>query len=100
VRGSEWVGLAVPHFLPEALPAVEIGWRLARRSWGAGLATEGARAALADGFGRCGLAEIVSIRHIDNVASARVMAKLGFTDQFTTTVPSHGRAVVVATLSG
>ena len=25
-----WVGLAVPAFLPEVLPAVEIGWRLGR----------------------------------------------------------------------
>ena len=23
-----WAGLAVPHFLPEILPAVEVGWRL------------------------------------------------------------------------
>jgi RimJ/RimL family protein N-acetyltransferase len=25
-----WVGFAVPEFLPEVLPAVEIGWRLGR----------------------------------------------------------------------
>ncbi len=25
-----WAGLAVPHFLPEILPAVEVGWRLCR----------------------------------------------------------------------
>ena len=42
-------------------PAVEIGWRLAPRFWGMGLATEAARASLADGFGRCGLREIVSL---------------------------------------
>ena len=27
-----WAGLAVPHFLPEILPAVEVGWRLASAS--------------------------------------------------------------------
>src|SRR4051794_277172 len=32
-----WVGLAVPEFLPEVMPAVEIGWRLARPHWGAGI---------------------------------------------------------------
>ena len=32
-------------------PAVEIGWRLAHEFWGQGLAPEGARAALASGFG-------------------------------------------------
>ena len=42
-----FVGLAVPSFLPAVLPAVEVGWRLARPAWGRGLATEGARAALA-----------------------------------------------------
>lgn len=39
-----FTGLAVPEFLPEVMPAVEIGWRLGRRFWGAGLATEAARA--------------------------------------------------------
>ena len=29
-----WVALAVPAFLPEILPAVEIGWRLRREHWG------------------------------------------------------------------
>lgn len=27
-RFAGWVGLSVPKFLPEILPAVEIGWRL------------------------------------------------------------------------
>ena len=93
-----WVGLAVPTFLPEVLPAVEIGWRLARPWWGRGLATEGARAVLADGFERVGLDEIVSIRHVDNEASARVMAKLGFQFVRSTVVPSHGGHVVVTAL--
>src|SRR5437667_8519927 len=34
-----FVGLAVPTFLPEVLPSVEVGWRLARVRWGQGLAT-------------------------------------------------------------
>lgn len=32
-----WVTLAVPFFLPEILPAVEIGFRLSREHWGAGV---------------------------------------------------------------
>ena len=45
-----WAGLAVPHFLPEVLPAVEVGWRLARAQWGKGLATEAGAAAVDFGF--------------------------------------------------
>jgi RimJ/RimL family protein N-acetyltransferase len=45
-----FTGLAVPEFLPEVMPAVEIGWRLGRPFWGQGLATEAARAALRFGL--------------------------------------------------
>src|ERR1700733_2317668 len=40
-----WAGLAVPHFLPEILPAVEVGWRLASAWRGRGLAPEAGGAA-------------------------------------------------------
>ncbi len=94
-----WVTLAEPAFLPEVLPAVEIGWRLARRHWGQGFATEGAREVLRFGFESCGLDEIVSIRHIENDASLRVMEKLGLHFDFETTVPSHGQPVAVHSIS-
>ena len=48
-------------FLPEVLPAVEVGWRLARDAWGRGYATEAARAALAFGFEEHAMAEIIAI---------------------------------------
>lgn len=72
-----FIGLATPSFLPEVLPAVEVGWRLARRHWGHGLATEGALAAVARGFDSLGLERIVSITVPANVRSQRVMGKLG-----------------------
>jgi len=68
----------VPAFETSFTPCVEIGWRLARPWWGQGLATEGARAALAYGFERLGLPEIVSFTVPGNVRSRRVMEKLGF----------------------
>lgn len=37
-----YVGLSVPMFLPETLPAVEVGWRFDPAYWGQGLASEGA----------------------------------------------------------
>ncbi|MFE0458518.1 GNAT family N-acetyltransferase [Kitasatospora sp. NPDC058965] len=97
-RFAGWVGLNVPRFLPEILPAVEIGWRLRRDCWGHGYATEGARAVLDFGFETVGLERIVSIHQLPNTASARVMAKLGMVPERRTTVPG-GRPVQVTELT-
>lgn len=104
-----WVGLAVPAFLPEVMPAVEIGWRLRRRSWGRGYATEAAREVLAFAFGEAEseseaeadnrLERVVSICHVDNHASLRVMTKLGMRYDRTTRVPAHGQPVRVMALT-
>jgi len=72
-----FAGLAVPHFLPAVMPAVEAGWRLDRRFWGRGLATEAARASVAFGFRECGLPELLSLVQAGNTASANVARKLG-----------------------
>lgn len=72
-----YIGLAVPTWLPEVLPAVEVGWRLDPRHWGKGLATEGGRASLRHGFEELGLDRIISILQPENTASARVAHKLG-----------------------
>ena len=90
-----FVGLSVPDFLPEILPSVEIGWRLAAAQWGKGLATEGARAALAFGFGQVGLDRIVSIHQVGNDASGRIMEKLGMHLERERVDPSGARAVRV-----
>ncbi len=71
------VGLLRVSFDAPFAPAVEIGWRLARAHWNRGYATDGARAALAHGFGPLGLREIVSYAVPGNVASRRVMEKIG-----------------------
>jgi RimJ/RimL family protein N-acetyltransferase len=72
-----FVGLAVPSFLPSVLPAVEVGWRLARPAWGRGLATEGARAAVRHAFQELELEGVISIIDPDNARSIRVAEKLG-----------------------
>lgn len=59
------------------LPDIEIGWWLAIRHWGKGIATEAARAVLKDGFERCGLNRIVALALQENRASTRIMEKLG-----------------------
>jgi RimJ/RimL family protein N-acetyltransferase len=72
-----FVGLGYPAFLPELARRPELGWRLARDSWGRGLATEAAVAVRDDAFGRLGLDELISIIHPDNAASRRVATKVG-----------------------
>jgi RimJ/RimL family protein N-acetyltransferase len=76
-----FIGLCVPRCEAHFTPCVEIGWRLAADYWGHGLATEGARAALAFGFESLRLEEIVSYTVPDNLRSRRVMEKLGMTHQ-------------------
>ena len=90
-----FIGLAVPTFLPEVLPAVEIGWRLARDAWGQGLATEGARAALRFGFEDRDMDRIISIYQVGNTASARIMEKLGMRLERETIDPTCERRVRV-----
>jgi RimJ/RimL family protein N-acetyltransferase len=72
-----FVGLEVPSSALPYSPCVEVGWRLAHRYWGQGLATEAARAALCVGFGSVGLSEIFSFTSILNVRSRAVMERLG-----------------------
>ncbi|WP_255744485.1 GNAT family N-acetyltransferase [Streptacidiphilus sp. ASG 303] len=94
-----FTGLSVPHFLPEVLPAVEVGWRLGRSHWGRGLATEAAAAAVRFGFEERGLERIVSIAQVGNHASERVMAKLGMRPVREAVNPTCGRRVRVFELS-
>lgn len=72
-------GLSVPSFEAPFMPAVEIGWRLARPCWGQGYATESARAALTFGFEHVRLHEVVSFTTRANERSQAVMRRLGMT---------------------
>jgi len=74
-----FVGLAVPRFEAAFTPCVEVGWRLAAEHWGRGYASEAARAALAFGFERLGLSEIVSFTVPANQRSRAVMERIGMT---------------------
>ncbi|MEU8677923.1 GNAT family N-acetyltransferase [Streptomyces sp. NPDC048560] len=94
-----FTGLSVPDFLPEVLPAVEVGWRLGRAHWGQGLATEAATAAVRFGVDERGLGRIVSIAQVGNHASERIMVKLGMRPFRETVDPTCGRNVRVYELS-
>lgn len=58
-------------------PEIELGWWIRRDLWGQGLATEAANEALRICFEVIGFSRIISAIHPDNVASARVAAKIG-----------------------
>ncbi len=70
-------GLQVPAPPHPYLPCVEIGWRLARASWGKGYATEAARRALRFAFEDLDLHEVVATTAQHNVRSSAVMERLG-----------------------
>ncbi len=74
-----WAGLSEPTFLPEIMPAVEVGWRFDPAYWGRGYATEAGAAGLRFAFETLGLDRIVSIYEPENVKSGRVMERLGLT---------------------
>lgn len=83
VESGEFAGFVGLNPVPDTLPiharGPEVGWRLARRWWGLGIAIEAARAAVAHGFGECGVAEIVSFTATTNHRSQAVMRRLGMT---------------------
>jgi len=56
---------------------IEVGWWVAKRLWGRGLATEGGAAALRFGWEKLGLRRVKAIAEPENLASLRVMEKLG-----------------------
>lgn len=75
-KAGELVG-AIGYAEPEGWPGCELAWTLARRWWGHGYATEGARAALGYGFNVLGKERFVSLIHPENHASIRVAERIG-----------------------
>lgn len=73
---GEIIGRVGP-FNPEGWPGVELTWVIRRSHWGAGLATESARAALAWTWNAVAADEIISVIRPDNLRSIRVAEKLG-----------------------
>ena len=69
-------GLTINQF--EGKEVVGLGYAVMPDYWNRGFATEVAAASLEIGFGHLGLAEIWSWALPDNLASQRVMEKLGF----------------------
>ncbi|MCY7302067.1 MAG: GNAT family N-acetyltransferase [Thermoleophilia bacterium] len=57
---------------------VELGYFVEPSRWGEGIATEAGIAARDEAFHRCEVPELIGRCRVENVASARVLVKLGF----------------------
>ena len=62
---------------PIGWPAFEVGWTLARSSWGKGYATEGGRRALDYAFNELDKEHVISLINPDNKGSIAVAERLG-----------------------
>ncbi|MAL13162.1 MAG: GNAT family N-acetyltransferase, partial [Algoriphagus sp.] len=77
------IGLGRKDFEASFTPCIDIGWRLAKKYWNQGLASEGALACI--GYAsQLGLEEIYSYATSANHASLQVMRKIGmkFIEEF------------------
>jgi ribosomal-protein-alanine N-acetyltransferase len=74
-RFAGWCGVGYLHELDD----VELGYTIARRLWGRGLATEAVERVLRYAFEGLALPRVVGVALAGNVASQRVMLKAGMT---------------------
>ncbi|WP_102335239.1 GNAT family N-acetyltransferase [Salimicrobium jeotgali] len=79
VNNGEFIGWILLIPIDNVGPEIEIGWRLKRDYWGAGYATEAARAILTYAFDTVDLENVVADIHPSNRGSIRVAEKLVFT---------------------
>ena len=56
---------------------LSLGYRLRQAAWGKGYSTEGARALVDKGFSELGMQRVVAMTYEHNLASRRVMGKVG-----------------------
>ena len=75
-----WTGLKlVKDLINNQTNYYDLGYRLNRKYWGQGYATETARASLSYGFDNLNLNEMIATVNCENAASNKVVEKLGFT---------------------
>ncbi len=73
---NQFIGLCGLNYLDNT-EEIEIGYLLAKPAWGKGIATEAAKACLRYGFEELQLEQIVAVAFPENIASRKVMEKLG-----------------------
>ncbi len=73
------IGMAFQDFESEYTPNPDIGWRLNKKYWNKGLATEGAQACLNAAASKWNINTVYSFASLSNQGSIRVMEKIGMT---------------------
>lgn len=73
---QEFIGWCGLKYRPE-LDEIDLGYRLMQKAWGKGLATEAAQHTLEYGFKTLNLNLITGRAHIENIASIKVLEKIG-----------------------
>ncbi|HWA63655.1 MAG TPA: GNAT family N-acetyltransferase [Caulobacteraceae bacterium] len=91
---GRWVGRLGP-WRPWGWPGTEVGWGLARETWGKGYATEGAAAAMDWAFDHLGWTEVIHCIEPANTPSQRVAQRLGSTVLRTQPLPAPFDHIVV-----
>ena len=79
-------------------PDPEVGWAVDPAHWGRGIATEAGAASVRWAFDELGVRRLVSIRVEANVASRRIMEKLGFAPAARVCDPRTGTELCVHAL--
>ncbi len=72
-----WSGLKYETEVRKEMPYYDIGYRLKRKFWGCGIATETAMASMKYGFNTLKLNDIYGGADIDNIASNKILKKIG-----------------------
>ena len=72
-----FIGFCYQIYKSQFTPGVDIGWRLNKKYWNNGFATEGAKKCLDYAFNVIKLKNIISTAPIINIKSIRVMKKVG-----------------------
>lgn len=72
-----FIGISDQTYEASFTPCIDIGWRLGKKEWGKGYATEGAGRCLDYAFNQLGIKKIYSIAPKINAKSEHIMLKIG-----------------------
>ena len=72
-----WSGLKHETMVRKDMPYYDLGYRLKKKFWGRGIATETSVESLKYGFQTMKLTEIFAGAHVDNIGSNKVLQKVG-----------------------